>query len=208
MTLKQIDIIAVAYEKFGQLKVFVQSWLNQTESNWKLTVIHDGHNLEFNSIMTDFQKQDPLRIHFWSTPHRYNDYGHSLREIGLQSAQDDYVMLTNADNYFVPKTIELINLGFEAIAPKDPDVIMFNMIHSHMFPGDRKLPPYSFFDVKFERFSIDVSSAIVKTHLAKSAGFKDKSLTGDATYFEDIKKICRPKELNVVKLPMVLFVHN
>ena len=39
-----IDIIAVAFEKLGELKVFVQSWLNQTEKNWKLTVIHDGQN--------------------------------------------------------------------------------------------------------------------------------------------------------------------
>ena len=46
-----IHVISVAFERLGELKVFVQSWLNQTENNWKLTVIHDGKNDKFNEIM-------------------------------------------------------------------------------------------------------------------------------------------------------------
>ena len=41
-----IHVISVAFERLGELKVFVQSWLNQTENNWKLTVIHDGKNAD------------------------------------------------------------------------------------------------------------------------------------------------------------------
>jgi hypothetical protein len=83
---------------------------------------------------------------------------------------------------------------------------MYNMIHSHNHPGGRNLPPYSFFEVFYERGSIDISAAIVKTELAKMVGFKDLTHDGDATYFEEIKK----SKINIiaVKLPNTLFVHN
>ncbi|MGB1153670.1 MAG: hypothetical protein ACPG4F_05815 [Paracoccaceae bacterium] len=43
----EFEVIAVAYKRFGELKVFVQSWINQTEKNWKLHVIHDGDSKNF-----------------------------------------------------------------------------------------------------------------------------------------------------------------
>ena len=43
----EFEVIVVAYTRFGGLKVFVQSWINQTEKNWKLHVIHDGDSKNF-----------------------------------------------------------------------------------------------------------------------------------------------------------------
>ena len=60
--LPKIHVIAVSFEKFGQLKVFVQSWINQTKDNWILTVIHDGPDEEFNSIMKGYKDECPTRI--------------------------------------------------------------------------------------------------------------------------------------------------
>ena len=105
----KIHVIAVAFEKFNQLKVFVQSWINQTKDNWILTVMHDGPNEEFSLIMQGYKDECPTKIDFLTTEQRFNDYGHSLRDIGLKNIQGEYVLLTNADNYFIPKTIEFIN---------------------------------------------------------------------------------------------------
>ena len=74
-----IHVISVAFERLGELKVFVQSWLNQTENNWKLTVIHDGKNDKFNEIMEDYKKQRPDQIEYYSTEKRYNDYDYASR---------------------------------------------------------------------------------------------------------------------------------
>jgi hypothetical protein len=41
--------------------------LNQTEKNWVLTVIHDGPNLEFVSIMKKFIDQLPKQMFFHQT---------------------------------------------------------------------------------------------------------------------------------------------
>lgn len=203
-----IEVVAVAFERFGELKVFVQSWINQTESNWRLKVLHDGFNEEFETIMQEFQKVCPEQISYFCTTERYNDYGHTLRHMGINQASSDFILLTNADNYFIPKAMAFINEKFLE-ENFEIDVLLFNMVHSHEWPGNTFSPSYSFFDVKLERGKVDVSSAIVKTELAKKAGFRDKTHDGDATYFEDIMALSGSDQpLNVLKVPNILFVHN
>lgn len=82
------------------------------------------------------------------------------------------------------------------------------MVHSHNMPGRRNLPAYSYFETKLERYSIDVSSAIVKASLAEKVGFRDKTYEGDASYFEDIMNLKFPDRISFVKIPRILFVHN
>lgn len=202
----KLHVIAVAYRRFGELKVFVQSWLNQSRDNWVMTVIHDGPSAEFDEIMCGFQDAAPGRIGYSSTPRRFNDYGHSLREIGLKSVSGDYVLLTNADNYFVPRALEFINQ--ELSRGGNPDVVMFDMVHSHHHPGGRRVPSYSFFKTDYARGSIDMSAAVVRADLAVRAGFRDKSFAGDATYFEDVAKACPAGRPRIAKIRQVLFVHN
>lgn len=198
-------MIAVAYQKSGQLKVFVQSWLNQTSDNWTLTVIHDGPDAEFDSIMAAFADQSSGRIRYRNTPVRLDDYGHSLRELGLRNVSGDYVLLTNADNYYVPRAVEFLTL---AVAKQWFDVVVFDMVHSHNRPGGRDLPPYSFFETAYARLSIDIGAAIVRTELARLAGFRDKTHDGDGSYFEDVARVRAPSELTVLKVRHVLYVHN
>jgi hypothetical protein len=222
MTLKTIHVIASAYQRFGELRVFVQSFINQTKNNWLLTVIHDGPNQEFNFIMSEFVKNFPKKINFHNTDVRANDYGHSLRDLGLKAIKGDYVLLTNADNYYVIKYIEFLN---EVILINDPDVITYDMVHSHKNPGIYSKwnyllnrlsffnfknlinrPSYNYFKTSYKRDKIDIGAAIIKTHLIKELDFRDKTFSGDATYFEDIAKI-KPS-LKIIKIPRVLFVHN
>jgi len=201
-----IHVVSVAYKRFNEMKIFVQSWINQTEKNWKLTVIHDGNNPEFIKLMGSYKTMDPDRIDFFCTDTRYNDYGHTLRDIGLKNLDSGYVLLTNADNYFIPKAIEFINQSlFDAV--KMPDVIIFDMVHSHSHSNrGRKQPSYTYFKVDYKRCAIDISAAVVRCDLANAVGFRDKSHDGDATYFEDVKK--EKEDLHIVKIPRVLFVHN
>lgn len=194
-----IEVCAVSYQRFGEMQVFVQSVLNQTYPHWKMTVIHDGEDANFKECVSRYN--DP-RIQFLETPVRYNDYGHTLRDLTLKAASGDFVILTNADNYFIPKAFEFIA---EACGINNPDVVMYDMIHSHNMPGGRPIPAYSFFETHFKRGSIDITAAAIKLDLAKAAGFRDKSHDGDATYFEDVGRI-RPLKINKIK--RVLVVHN
>lgn len=207
MTLQspKIHIIAVAYMRFPELIVFVQSILNQTSTDWFLTVMHDGPSIEFERIMADYVKQNPGRLEFFCSANRFNDYGHSLRDIGLKNIRGEYVMLTNADNYLIPKAVEYL---VSAIHETSADVIIYDMVHSHNNPGMRPLPAYSYFETSYNRGSIDIGAAIVAKKLAETAGFRDRSHDADATYFEDVLAAKNGLNLQVAKIPRVLFVHN
>ena len=106
--------------------------------------------------------------------------------MGIATASGDYLVLTNDDNYYVPKFIE----NRHRADPEDrhPDVVYFDMIHSHNKPGGRQQTPYCLFKTEYKRQNIDMGAAVVRTELARIAGFRDKSHDGDATYFEEVEK--------------------
>ena len=199
-----IDVVCVAYKRYGPLKVLLQCLLNQTAPNWRAHVYHDGPDPGFEQIVRDFEQQAPGRILHSNSQSRFNDYGHSLREHGLKQVDAPYVLITNDDNYYVPRAMEYIA---EAIAAEDPDVVMFDMVHSHENPGLRRAPSYSYFPTEYSRNNIDIGAAVVRTELARKAGFRDRGFAGDATYFEDIAR-AKGGPLRVAKIPRVLFVHN
>lgn len=198
-----IEVIAVTYKQPGPLAVFVQCFLNQTADNWKLSVWHDGPNPEFDAQMRRFERSTRTIEHH-HTERRFNDWGHSLREIALQRTTGDYVLLTNGDNYYVPRFIEAVT---HACTNGNPDIVMFNALHSYAWGsnGQPVSPPYTVMDTELRPAGIDMGAAIVKTPLAKLVGFRDKSMGGDGTYFSDLRRLA---DLRVTKLPSVLFVHN
>lgn len=204
---KLIHVIAVAYKRLPELRVFTQSWINQTNDEWQLTIIHDGESQEFTNLMNEANYIHP-NIEFFCTDQRHNDYGHTLRDLGLKRAEGTYTILTNADNYFIPRTSEYISTLIHELnnTPDMPDVILFDMIHSHNNPGIRKQPAYNLFKTEFKQYSIDVSCAAVRTELAKAAGFRDKTHDGDQTYFKDISS--RAASLKIAKINRVLLIHN
>jgi len=199
-----IEVLCVAYRRYGPLKVLVQSWLNQTATNWRLKVYHDGPDAEFDRIMEGYAREAGPKVAYFHTEHRFNDYGHSLRDLALRQAGGDYVLLTNDDNYYVPRLLEFLT---GAICTTGADVVMFDMVHSHDNPGCRPLPAYSYFQTQYGRGNIDMGAAIVRSDLARAAGFRDKSHDGDATYFEDVARL-RGGPLSVCKISRTLFVHN
>ncbi len=198
------EVIAVAYQRYGALKVFVQSWINQTADNWRLRVIHDGADAEFVRIMSEFSAQAAGRIQFSATDRRFNDYGHSLRHRGLQDAEGDYVLLTNADNYYVPRCVEYLT---DAARDSAADVLLFDMIHSHDRPGGRPVPAYSYFPTQYSRLNIDIGAALVRSDLARAAGFQDRTHDGDASYFEGVAR-AKGGAISICKISRVLLVHN
>jgi hypothetical protein len=199
-----LEVICVAYQRYGPLKVFVQSWLNQTADNWRLKVIHDGPDPEFDRIMREFASAVPGRVSFENTQARINDYGHSLRALGLTHATGDYVLLTNGDNYYVPRCLEYLT---EAMRETRADVILYDMVHSHNTPGGRPLPSYAYFQTDYSRYNIDMGAAIVRSELARAAGFRDLTHDGDQTYFEDVARVAG-EHFRTHKIERVLFVHN
>jgi hypothetical protein len=147
---------------------------------------------------------DGDRISFYSTPIRYNDYGHSLRSIGIQKflGGSDFVLLTNGDNYYCPKFVEEM-LG---AAEQGADFVYCDMVHSHYRIDSSSGSNYGFFATELKYTKIDVGSFIVRSSIAESVGFRNRHHDADWDYVSDILK--NFPSLKIVKIPKVLFVHN
>jgi GT2 family glycosyltransferase len=200
--MKEITVICVSYRRYRNLPVLLHSLLAQTLQNFKVLVIHDGHDQRMHELLSEFKTKFP-EIDFMFTEKRYDDYGHSLRELGIAQLDTEYFLLTNDDNYYCPVFLELM---FRALHEHRADIVMCDMIHSHENPGGRRQGSYQYFETFPSRTSVDVGCFISRSALAKSVGFRDKTHDGDATFFEDIvRRAVTPK---IVKVNKALFIHN
>jgi glycosyltransferase involved in cell wall biosynthesis len=203
--MKKITIVCVSYKRYKNIPILIHSFLAQTLQNFKLLVIHDGPDAEMDTLLRPYKEKHPDIFDYRFTDTRFNDYGHSLRDIGIKLADTEYILLTNDDNYYCPKFLEYMFLPIQNESPP-PDIVFCDMIHSHNNPGDRQQLPYNFFETQPAKNSIDIGCFIVRTDLAEAVGFRDKGFAGDATYFEDVAQAAG--EPKIIKIPMVLFVHN
>jgi hypothetical protein len=95
---------------------------------------------------------------------------------------------------------------FEAIDRYGLDIVFCDIVHSHNNPGLTSQSSYRFFCTRPFRYHIDIGCFIARANLAKKVGFRDKSFSGDATYFEDL--MLTPCSVVVGKVDKVLMVHN
>jgi glycosyltransferase involved in cell wall biosynthesis len=203
MTKKEITIICVAYKRYKTIHVLINSILCQTLDNWKLLVIHDGPDEKMKSILERYADENE-NIEFMFTETRYNDYGHTLRDMGIQMADTEFLMLTNDDNYYMPVFLEYM---FNSIRANNLDFVLCDMIHSHNNPGVYIQQPYNLFKSFPKLNYIDIGNFIVKTSIAKDVGFKDRSFGADGIFVEQIR-MRYGERLRIGKVTNILFVHN
>jgi GT2 family glycosyltransferase len=227
MSTPELTVICVSYQRYQSIHVLLNSFLCQTLQNWKLVVIHDGPDAKMENLVGEYSHRHP-QIQYRQTPQRYNDYGHSLREIGLRDADTEFVMFTNDDNYYAPKFLQYL---FEAIKRDDLDFVLCNMIHSHKRPGKTKQDDYHLFQSFPKCKYIDIGNFIVRTRHAQTVGFPDKGYAADGEFVDRLinhfrvenrirhwkwrlylwltqrRKPNAPR-LRVGKVERVLFVHN
>ena len=199
----RLTIVVVTYRQPAALECLLSSLCCQTLQNFEVLVIHDGPDAETREVVERFAARS-MRYRYMETPTRFNDYGHSLRAIGIEAATGDFLLIANGDNYYTPRFTEFV---FEAVARHDLDVALWNFVHSHNRPGGLNLKSYSPFDVYPARLMCDIGSVLVRTELAKKVGFADRSHDADATYLEDLLAL-PGVSLRIGKIEKTLMVHN
>ncbi|MBP6674977.1 MAG: glycosyltransferase family 2 protein [Vitreoscilla sp.] len=198
-----LTVVCVSYKRYENIPILIHSFLAQTLQSYKLLIIHDGYDAKMDGILSRYKAEYPSKVDYLFTEQRYNDWGHSLRDMGIGLAETEYILITNDDNYYAPKFLELMLPDMKA---KQADIAMCNMVHSHHNPGLRPQPSYMPFETRPERGSLDMGCFIARTALAQQVGFRDKGHDGDATYFEDLVKAAGNARL--LKVERTLFVHN
>lgn len=202
-----IEIIAVTYGHGFKLKCFIDSIRSQTTSNWCLHIIHDGAGETFDNLKEDLSCNGYLndsRIVLSATETRTNNWGHPLREYGLQNriSNAPYTTLTNCDNYYVPIWVSEINL----LANQDKDLIYWDCVHDHKNSNFDRMCGYGLLNSQLKIGWIDMGGVAVKSNIATKVGFPFKDFEGDWIFFEACLKHISPDKIQ--KIPKILFVHN
>jgi glycosyltransferase involved in cell wall biosynthesis len=81
----------------------------QLSQDFEILLYHDGpKSIPFEEEI-DLVKYSGL-AHVEATTERYNDWGHTLRDMGIRQARGEYIIHLNADNILYPNAIsELLN---------------------------------------------------------------------------------------------------
>ena len=185
-----IEIIAPTYDRTLPLITLISSLENQTDEDWGLNIVVDGDCGVADSIAKLFGSS---RVKVTYTGQRYNDWGHTPREMGKQASEADYVVMTGDDCYYVPSFVSELRKAAE----DKPGMIYWDMVHSHY--------NYDFFRCSPGFNAIDMGAFATRSDLAKQIKL-NTSYAADGEFVEEFKQ--RFPNEKIVKINHVLFVHN
>ena len=197
-----LEVICVSYKRPALLHCFLLSLACQTSNDFVVKVIHDGPDLETRKVIELVKQSYPnLMLSYEETQNRYNDYGHTLRDIGLKSSSSEYILLTNDDNYYVPVFVEEI---LADIKVRKLDIVYFDMVHNHKIYDLPNPIGYQTLITEPRLNRIDIGSFVFKGKIGKMVGFNDRSFAADGIFFEQL--LTKTKKIG--KIEKVLYVHN
>jgi hypothetical protein len=185
----RVLFIAPIYKYYPQL---VPSLLAQTYKNWRLLLFHDGP--DFGPLKTQIEAFNDPRVELAWTDRRYNDWGHSLRAIGLRFAKDaDFIVHTNADNYYVPDFCNQMVHAFR----EETVAVYCDMVHSYYSWGI--LP------AKIQFGKIDCGAVMFRAKVALEIGWPSRAFAADWVMINEVHQKYRDR---FEYIPRPLFVHN
>jgi hypothetical protein len=194
MTLR---VIAIAYEQPVALRMLIDSFLLQTDERWRLTVVHDGPPSA--DMLKTFSLYSDPRIRFLFSQVRLQSYGNDHRREYLQKIEggaDDYVLITNQDNVYVPRFVELMLQQAKITV----GMIYCNTVHNHLvYKGQVS---------EIAVGKIDGGCIIVSLPLAKAVGYRHNVGHADGLYAEECRDRCVEEALEIIHVNRFLFIHN
>lgn len=201
----KLNISCVTYKHNLLLDQYIISFLNQTRNkDVKLTLLHDGPDKESAEIVNKYQKYcKEGQLIYIESKERTNRYGHDMRQSNLHSTVEEFWKTDNADNYMVPRALELM-LG--EIENKGLDYISCNVLHNYENVNGDGGPPYGIL-VSYNHLNrVNACNWITRASLAKATDWTDYSTGGDGIFIQ--KLVSWNPEMKIGKLQSSLWVHN
>lgn len=186
-----VEFIIPTFNRISPLQSMLASLVAQTSLNWFATVIVDDiENDLAKDIITKFNTD---KIRLWFTGCRYNDWGHTPRELGKQASKADYIIMTGDDNYYVPTFVEEL----EKASTDNPGIIYWDMVHNHY--------QYSYFQCVLALGRIDMGAFATRRDIAQQIRLQT-SYAADGHFISEFNE--RFPDEKRVKIEKILFVHN
>lgn len=199
LKVKQKDKVTFICTVFKTYPQIISALKLQTHQNWELILIHDGQCEDGYFELVSSLSGGDERITFTESIDRVGNWGHALRQQALQTNDlGNYVVITNADNYYVPTFIEYMLKGFlkshTAVA-----TYCEKMTHSYK--------AWDVIQCRTERGYLDCGGVMVRSEVAKEVGWSNTTEhSADWVYFSEIAQ--RYSWKNFIQVRGNLFVHN
>lgn len=191
-----IEFIIPTYNRVNHLITVIGSLTAQSNPNWKAHIVADCPEEDVtNRIkeMVTFFNDD--RIKLTILPERYNDWGHTPRQYGLDNATEEWVIMTGEDNYYVPEFVDLM-----LKESTNQHFVYCNMVHNWI--NKEYIPIQS----QLKLGAIDIGSFMTKTNMAQKIKLKKEHEWADWYFVEEFQK--KFKIANIKKVNRILYVHN
>lgn len=134
---------------------------------------------------------------------KQKNVGHHTREPGIKAATGDWIVLTNADNYFVTGWLDRLVTNIT----DDLGLIFWDCVHNGWKWSD-KAGDGRFHGCQLKRGYIDLSCVAVRAPVAKKIGFPFRSYEGDYDYIAACARECDNLKLGIGHIQETLLVHN
>lgn len=192
----KIEFIIPTYNRTNHLICLLGSLMAQTSGNWTANVVVDYPAKEIideiNRIKAFF---DSPKIKFTFLDKRYNDWGHTPRNLGVQMATQEWVIMTGEDNYYTPVFVDHFLKKIEAKV----NFVFCNMLHN--WTENQYFP----IQCKPEINHIDIGCFMVRTALAKQMKLNTHLVEADGVFAKEYIKRFGGQIKHVEK---ILYVHN
>lgn len=194
----KIEFIIPTYSRTDLLMTCISSIVGQTNPNWTIHVVADcppeEEQLKIANIAAYYQFDD--RIKFSVLQQRYNDWGHTPRQFGLDYATEEWVVMTGEDNYYAPTFVE----NFLSVVREDVNFVFCNMVHNWV--KDDYIP----ISCEIEYGKIDIGNFMTRTFNAQKLRLKKDIEQADYYFVEEY--LARFNEAQIIKIDKILYVHN
>ena len=121
----KIEFVIPTYNRSKLLMATISSLYAQTNDNWTAHIVTDNYWDDYLEKIKNFYA-DSDKIRFTITDKRYNDWGHTPRNIGLKQCKEEWVIMTGDDNYYVPVFVD----EFLKVVKTETNVVFCNMVHN------------------------------------------------------------------------------
>jgi len=193
--MKKIEFIIPTYNRPDKLMVILMSIKVQTVNKWKVHVVADAPYEGYEEVKSYFKNDDRFRFSELNGPHK--DWGHTARNYGLENLEEEWVVMSGDDNYYVPVFVEtfLDSINFR----NDANFVHCNLIHNWV--NSDYIPLISVPRVN----RIDIGNFMTKSEYAKQIRLDVTKGNADGLFVEEyINKF----KGNIVHIEKFLYVHN
>jgi len=188
-----VSFIVPVYEK---TMTTIPSLLVQTYENIEIIVYYDGKIPDY--FVKYVESFEDKRIKLFNTTKRYNDWGHTPRNMAIDelSSKSVAVIFTGGDNYFLPTFTEELFMPIKN--SKDVLGTYCDMIHNNR--------NWQVMRTRLEYGNIDCGCFMARTELAREFRWGNRVDWEDWIFMDKI--ITKYGSERIIKIPRMLFIHN